>query len=201
MKKKLLAIVLMGLMTFSLVACGAEEAPAAAPAPAAQEEAAEKPAEEEPEEVVEEAEAEAVSEEAEEGEAFSLLDVSTDMIQFGIYAVAEDGTENVIAGFNGPDGNSYIMLMIVPQEGEGDVVCGSVTADTVATLTDDDGVEWSAFNFIDAYTGTDCTAVFADFDDGSVMISNVDLSYAIAGQYLTAEETIAFMAAAVQYIQ
>lgn len=203
MKNKLLAFLMIATMSLSFGACGSEKAE---PAPAAETPKQEAPAKEEKAEEVAtpvaevEDTVEETVEEAVEEEGFSLLDVSTDMIESGIYAVAEDGTENVIALFTGPDGGNYVCVMMIPQEGDGDVICGSYTADTVGTLTDDEGVEWAAIQFVDAYTGGDCTAVFADFDDGSVMISNVDFSYVLAGEYLSADDTINFMGAAANYI-
>ena len=52
----------------------------------------------------------------------------------------------------------------------------------------------------DVYTGDDFSAVFVEADDGSVAIANSDFSLVMEGQYLTADEAIAYMGAAANYI-
>ena len=53
---------------------------------------------------------------------FSLLDVTADLVDAALYAVDDDNTEYVITLFRDPDGYSYVSLMIVPQDGQGDVL-------------------------------------------------------------------------------
>jgi len=202
MKKRVLSVLLCAVLAMStLVACGSDEDAA----PAAKEEAVEETeeaAEEEAEEVEVAEETEEAAEEVADSEGFSLLDVSTDMIQAGYYTIDDENTEQVVALFEGPDGAYYVSLMLIPAEGQGDVICGSYTGDNVEqTLDEENGVTWTSISFTDVYTGSDCTVVFGDGDDGSCGIANADFSNFTEGQYLTADETINYMGAAVQYIQ
>ena len=61
-----------------------------------------------------------------EEEGFSLLDATTDLVDAALYAVDDDNTEYVITLFRDPDGYSYVSLMIVPQDGQGDVALWSI---------------------------------------------------------------------------
>ena len=131
MKKKLVSIVLAALMAATLITgCGGkEETQTAAPAPAAETETEETETEETASTPAEETETETESEEESvdnsASEDFTLLDVSTDMIQAGVYAVSDDGTELVFSMFTEPSGTPMASLFIFPAEGEGDVICGA----------------------------------------------------------------------------
>lgn len=192
MKKTLLAVAMTAALALGITACGGKEESKPAPTPAPTTAAVET-TQAAPET---EAQTEAVEEAAEE-EIFTLMDVSTEMIESGIYAVDENNNENVIALFTAPNQESFIAMISINADGTGDAVCGSYNADSCATLTGEDGTEWACVIFTDVYSGAECTAVFADFDDGSVMISNEDLSYAVAGEYLTPDQTIDYLGAAV----
>ena len=202
MKKKLLTALLVGAMALNITACGGSS-DAAAPADNDQQTtttdtAADDAADTEEDAVDVEDAAEAADTTEEEG--FSLLDVTADLVDAALYAVDDDNTEYVITLFRDPDGYSYVSLMIVPQDGPGDVLCGAYDDSNVTNVTDDDNIDWTEISTTDVYTGDDFSAVFVEADDGSVAIANSDFSLVMEGQYLTADEAIAYMGAAANYI-
>ena len=200
MKKKLLTALLVGAMALNITACGGSS-DAAAPADNDQQTtttdtAADDAADTEEDAVDVEDAAEAADTTEEEG--FSLLDVTADLVDAALYAVDDDNTEYVITLFRDPDGYSYVSLMIVPQDGQGD--CGAYDDSNVTNVTDEDNIDWTEISTTDVYTGDDFSAVFVEADDGSVAIANSDFSLVMEGQYLTADEAIAYMGAAANYI-
>ena len=202
MKKKLLTALLVGAMALNITACGGSS-DAAAPADNDQQTtttdtAADDAADTEEDAVDVEDAAEAADTTEEEG--FSLLDVTADLVDAALYAVDDDNTEYVITLFRDPDGYSYVSLMIVPQDGQGDVLCGAYDDSNVTNVTDEDNIDWTEISTTDVYTGDDFSAVFVEADDGSVAIANSDFSLAMEGQYLTADEAIDYMGAAANYI-
>ena len=202
MKKKLLTALLVGAMALNITACGGSS-DAAAPADNDQQttttdKAADDAADTEEDAVDVEDAAEAADTTEEEG--FSLLDVTADLVDAALYAVDDDNTEYVITLFRDPDGYSYVSLMIVPQDGQGDVLCGAYDDSNVTNVTDEDNIDWTEISTTDVYTGDDFSAVFVEADDGSVAIANSDFSLVMEGQYLTADEAIDYMGAAANYI-
>ena len=202
MKKKLLTALLVGAMALNITACGGSS-DAAAPADNDQQTtttdtAADDAADTEEDAVDVEDAAEAADTTEEEG--FSLLDVTADLVDAALYAVDDDNTEYVITLFRDPDGYSYVSLMIVPQDGQGDVLCGAYDDSNVTNVTDEDNIDWTEISTTDVYTGDDFSAVFVEADDGSVAIASSDFSLVMEGQYLTADEAIAYMGAAANYI-
>ena len=202
MKKKLLTVLLVGAMALNITACGGSS-DAAAPADNDQQTtttdtASDDAADTEEDAVDVEDAAEAADTTEEEG--FSLLDVTADLVDAALYAVDDDNTEYVITLFRDPDGYSYVSLMIVPQDGQGDVLCGAYDDSNVTNVTDEDNIDWTEISTTDVYTGDDFSAVFVEADDGSVAIANSDFSLIMEGQYLTADEAIAYMGAAANYI-
>ena len=194
MKKKLLTALLVGAMALNITACGGSS-DAAAPADNDQQTtttdtAADDAADTEEDAVDVEDAAEAADTTEEEG--FSLLDVTADLVDAALYAVDDDNTEYVITLFRDPDGYSYVSLMIVPQDGQGDVLCGAYDDSNVTNVTDEDNIDWTEISTTDVYTGDDFSAVFVEADDGSVAIANSDFSLVMEGQYLTADEAIAY---------
>lgn len=202
MKKKLLTALLVGAMALNITACGGSS-DAAAPADNDQQTtttdtASDDAADTEEDAVDVEDAAEAADTTEEEG--FSLLDVTADLVDAALYAVDDDNTEYVITLFRDPDGYSYVSLMIVPQDGQGDVLCGAYDDSNVTNVTDEDNIDWTEISTTDVYTGDDFSAVFVEADDGSVAIANSDFSLVMEGQYLTADEAIDYMGAAANYI-
>ena len=202
MKKKLLTALLVGAMALNITACGGSS-DAAAPADNDQQTtttdtAADDAADTEEDAVDVEDAAEAADTTEEEG--FSLLDVTADLVDAALYAVDDDNTEYVITLFRDPDGYSYVSLMIVPQDGQGDVLCGAYDDSNVTNVTDEDNIDWTEISTTDVYTGDDFSAVFVEADDGFVAIANSDFSLVMEGQYLTADEAIDYMGAAANYI-
>ena len=202
MKKKLLTVLLVGAMALNITACGGSS-DAAAPADNDQQTTTTDTASDDAADTEEDAvDVEDAAEAAEttEEEGFSLLDVTADLVDAALYAVDDDSTEYVITLFRDPDGYSYVSLMIVPQDGQGDVLCGAYDDSNVTNITDEDNMEWTEISTTDVYTGDDFSAVFVEADDGSVAIANSDFSLVMEGQYLTADEAIAYMGAAANYI-
>lgn len=211
MKKKVISVVLASMVALSLGACGDSPEPAAtqeAPAVEEQKEAdvPETTAAEE-EEIPSTEEEEVPSTEAdetgaEEADGFTILDVTADLVDAGIYAVDDSNTEYVITLFHDPDQNPYISLMQVAEDGSGDLICGAYDDTCVETIPDEEnGVDWTVFNIIDVYTEADCTIVFAEGDDGSVAIANADFSLTMEGEYLSEEDTITYMGVAAAFIE
>ena len=202
MKKKLLTVLLVGAMALNITACGGSS-DAAAPADNDQQTTTTDTASDDAADTEEDAvDVEDAAEAAEttEEEGFSLLDVTADLVDAALYAVDDDSTEYVITLFRDPDGYSYVSLMIVPQDGQGDVLCGAYDDSNVTNVTDEDTIDWTEISTTDVYTGDDFSAVFVEADDGSVAIANSDFSLVMEGQYLTADEAIAYMGAAANYI-
>ena len=202
MKKKLLTVLLVGAMALNITACGGSS-DAAAPADNDQQTTTTDTASDDAADTEEDAvDVEDAAEAAEttEEEEFSLLDVTADLVDAALYAVDDDSTEYVITLFRDPDGYSYVSLMIVPQDGQGDVLCGAYDDSNVTNITDEDNIDWTEISTTDVYTGDDFSAVFVEADDGSVAIANSDFSLVMEGQYLTADEAIAYMGAAANYI-
>ena len=199
MKKKLLTALLVGAMALNITACGGSS-DAAAPADNDQQTTTTDTAADDAADTEEDAVDVAEAADTTEEEGFSLLDVTADLVDAALYAVDDDNTEYVITLFRDPDGYSYVSLMIVPQDGQGDVLCGAYDDSNVTNVTDEDNIDWTEISTTDVYTGDDFSAVFVEADDGSVAIANSDFSLVMEGQYLTADEAIAYMGAAANYI-
>lgn len=188
-----MAALMMASMT---TACGSKsDTQAAAPAPAAdtKTETTAGPAADTKAETTAPAETESQAEPADTSASgdFTLLDVSTDMIQTGIYAVSEEGTELVFSMFNEPSGSSMASLFVFPAAGEGDVICGTYTAESE---TDEDGIAWTALTVTDAYTGSEYMIGFGELGEQVYILDQQGTAY--EGQYLTADDTITYMGTA-----
>ena len=199
MKKKLLTALLVGAMALNITACGGSS-DAAAPADNDQQTTTTDTAADDAADTEEDAVDVEDAADTTEEEGFSLLDVTADLVDAALYAVDDDNTEYVITLFRNPDGYSYVSLMIVPQDGQGDVLCGAYDDSNVTNVTDEDNIDWTEISTTDVYTGDDFSAVFVEADDGSVAIANSDFSLVMEGQYLTADEAIDYMGAAANYI-
>lgn len=201
MKKKLVSIVLTALMVASLTtACGGKsDTPASTPAPAADtktEAPASTPETKAETETPAAADSQAEPADTSASEDFTLLDVSTDMIQTGVYAVSDDGTELVFSMFTEPSGTSMASLFVFPAAGEGDVICGTYTGESE---TDEDGIAWSALTVTDAYTGDEFVIGFGELGDQVYILDQQGTAY--EGQYLTADETITYMGTAAALLE
>lgn len=202
MKKKVMSVILASMVVLSLAACGSSPEPAATQEVVGEEQ-----------EEVDEPETPAAEEEAaaptdaeemngEESADFTILDVTTDLVDAGIYAVDDSNTEYVITLFHDPDQNPYISLMEVSEDGSGDLICGVYDDTCIETVPDEEnGVDWTVFNITDVYTGEDCTIIFAEGNDGSVAIANGDFSLIMEGEYLSNEDTITYMGVAATFIE
>lgn len=203
MRKKLLVVLLAGAMALNVTACGGSsddtQASNTDQSASTTDTKSEDDAEDDAVNVGDVADA--VDTATDENDGFSLLDVTADLVDAALYAVDDDNTEYVITLFRDPDGYSYVSLMMVPQDGAGDVLCGPFDDSNVTNVTDEDNIDWTEISTTDVYTGDDFTAIFVEADDGSVAIANADFSLVMEGQYLTADEAITYMGVAATYIQ
>ena len=203
MKKKILTV-LMAVTVSSMLLMGCGGSSDAAEPSSAAEEAAEETTEAEAEatdaeetEAAETEDAEATEAAASDG-SFSLLDVTSDMIQSGLYATDDNGGEYVFSLFTAPDGEQFASLFVFDNnESSGDVICGPYTA---ASETDDNGIAWTMLTVSDVYTGNEFKIGCAEPDDGSCYIFDQNANVYTA-KYLSADETIAYMGSAAALMQ
>lgn len=186
------------MMVASLTtACGGDSKQASTPAPAPEtktETKAETPAPA-PEAEAEAPETDANVDAGSESEGFTLLDVTTDMIQTGVYASGDDGVELIFSMFTDPSGTPFASLFGFNADGTGNVICGTYAA---ASETDEDGITWTVLTVSDVYSGSDFTFGFGELGD-QVYILDSEVAY--EGQYLTADETIVYMGTAAALMQ
>lgn len=196
MRKNITMILAMCLMAAAMTACGGNSDTAeTTAAPAADTTAAETEAETEAAaEDTEAADAEVEDESAdEESGDFTLLDVTADMIDAGVYAVDENQNELVFTMFTEPSGTPMASLFVYAPDGTGDVICGEYTADVE---TDEDNITWTSLDVSDVYTGNEFTIGFAESEDDQVYI--IDTTGTVyEGQYLSADDTVVYMGTAV----
>lgn len=199
MRKNITMILAMCLMAAAMTACGGNSdtaettpAPAADTTAAAETEAETEAAAEDTEAADEDAEAEDESADEESGD-FTLLDVTADMIDAGVYAVDENQNELVFTMFTEPSGTPMASLFVYAPDGTGDVICGEYTADVE---TDEDNITWTSLDLTDVYTGNEFTIGFAESEDDQVYI--IDTTGTVyEGQYLSADDTVVYMGTAV----
>ena len=175
MKKKLAALLAICMLSVTMTACGGGNAPAETTT-------AEKTTNAEPD----------TNDTTDDSSGFTLLDVSTDMIEVGIYAVDEESNELVFSMFTAPSGTPMASLFVFNPDGSGDVICGPFTTESV---TDENGITWSVLTGSDVYTEQTFEIGFAETEDGQVFIMN-NAGAVYEGQYLTADETIVYMGTA-----
>lgn len=186
MKRKLVASLMAVLMVASLAACGDKSESKQEPKKETQTEQKETQTQQESQL------SEGTEGEGAETDAFTLLDVTTDMIQAGVYAQKDDGTEIVFSLFTAPDDTPMASLFVFPTEGEGDVICGTYTGETE---TDEDGITWSRMDVTDVYTNEEFTIGCGESGDEVYIFDANGDPY--EGKYLTNDETITYMGTAV----
>ncbi|MBQ7678742.1 MAG: hypothetical protein IJT34_02715 [Butyrivibrio sp.] len=122
---------------------------------------------------------------------FSLLDVSENMVDIGVYGKDDSGMEYVFSMFTGPDGKDYVSLFSFDNSGnKGDVICGQYTAETENI----EGLDWTVFDVQDGYTGdTYRLGVVEDESNVAFWNENGDV---IEGEYLDASQAIKYMGSA-----
>lgn len=189
MKKKLTAILAMCMLAVTMAACGSTDTTDDYS---------------EPDNVaaadVEDADAadDAAADDAAEADSstsgeFTLLDVSSDMISTGVYAVDENQNELVFSMFTAPSGTPMASLFVYSPDGSGDVICGTYTAET---QQDENGTDWTLLNVSDVYTEQEFQIGFAENSDNQIYIMNA-AGAVYEGQYLSADETVTYMGTAV----
>ena len=142
--------------------------------------------------------ADAATEAATEGDTFSLLDITEEMVDVGAYGMSNDGVELVFTMFNGPDGNQYVSLFgFDNNQNSGDVICGQYEA---STEKDDEGKEWTNFIVSDVYTGGQFhLGVCENPETDEVSFYDKD-GNEIAAEFLSAADTIKYMGSAASLI-
>ena len=175
MKKKLAALLAICMLSVTMTACGGGNAPAETTT-------AEETTNAEPD----------TDDTTDDSSDFTLLDVTTDMIEVGVYAIDEENTELVFSMFTEPSGTPMASMFVYCPDGSGDVICGSYTSETE---TDENGITWTLLTGSDVYTEQTFEIGFAETEDGQVFILNT-AGEVYEGQYLTADETIVYMGTA-----
>lgn len=189
MKKKLTAILAMCMLAVTMAACGNGDTTddydydADTAAAADVEDAGE----------ADEADEEAADAGDDSSSEFTLLDVSSDMISVGVYAVDENQNELVYSMFTAPSGTPMASLFVYAPDGSGDVICGTYSAET---QEDENGVNWTILTVSDVYTSQEFEIGFAETSDDQVYIMNAAGSV-YEGKYLSADETVTYMGTAV----
>ena len=119
------------------------------------------------------------------------------MLELGVYAVDDNENEIVFSMFTEPSGTPMASLFARCFDGTSAVGCGTYTVDTE---TDDEiGITWTVLTVSDVYSGEEVEIGIAETDDEQIFILIPDGTI-FEGEYLTAEETIDYMAAAVNLI-
>lgn len=190
MKKKLTAILAMCMLAVTMAACGSTDTTDdySEPDNVAAADVEDADAADDAEVADDAAEADS----SESGE-FTLLDVSSDMISTGVYAVDENQNELVFSMFTAPSGTPMASLFVYSPDGSGDVICGTYTAET---QQDENGTDWTLLNVSDVYTEQEFQIGFAENSDNQIYIMNA-AGAVYEGQYLSADETVTYMGTAV----
>ena len=193
-KKAVVLLAAAAVVMTAFTACGGKKptpsAPAQSPAPAVQSSA---PAVEETSavEISPDSAAPAVAD-------ISLLDLDASMIETGLYSINQDGDEKVFALFNQ---NGSKCCALIERKGDGSsssTVCGAYTA-----MHDRDAeqkVDLTKLTFTDIYSGKECSIGFAEPDDGTCYIFDVDGNYNEAS-FLSPDDTVNYIASAIYVIQ
>ena len=186
---------LVSAMALSMTACGGTDAPvdATTTAPAETTTAAEV----ETKATEAETEVEAPDDTAAEEESgdFTLLDVTSDMVSVGAYAVDEESNEVVFTMFADPEGTEMASLFVFNADGSGDVICGTYAA---TTEKDENGIDSTVLEINDVYTGEVFTIIVVENETECVITNPAGTIY--TASYLSAEDTITYMAAAVSLL-
>ena len=182
MKKKLTAILAMCMLAVTMAACGSTDT-------------ADDYSEPDNVDAADDAEVADDTAEADSSTSgeFTLLDVSSDMISTGVYAVDENQNELVFSMFTAPSGTPMASLFVYSPDGSGDVICGTYTAET---QQDQNGTDWTLLNVSDVYTSQEFQIGFAENSDNQIYIMNA-AGAVYEGQYLSADETVTYMGTAV----
>ena len=190
MKKKLTAILAMCMLAVTMAACGSTDTADdySEPDNVAAADVEDADAADDAEVADDTAEADSST----SGE-FTLLDVSSDMISTGVYAVDENQNELVFSMFTAPSGTPMASLFVYSPDGSGDVICGTYTAET---QQDENGTDWTLINVSDVYTSQEFQIGFAENSDNQIYIMNA-AGAVYEGQYLSADETVTYMGTAV----
>lgn len=197
MKKNFVAIVLTALMVLLLsTACGGEatsKTKAAASAKTAEAEVPVEPGKNLDADTEAKSETEGVEDSVDESEKFTLLDVSAEMIDAGVYAAGEDGTEFIFSIFKDPSRTPMASLIIMRGEGSGDMLWGTYTFESG---TKEDGITRTVFTISDVYTGGEVDICFGESENNEIYIFDSE-GCAYAGEYLTKDDTITYMRTAI----
>ena len=138
----------------------------------------------------------ALGETAADTEEISLLDVTPEMINSGLLAHDDEGTELLLSIFTMPSGTPVAAMAVTEKDGTGSIVCGAYDGEIV-TDTENEAVTYVYMNFIDVFTGAEISlAAIENSSDGSCSVMNGAGDIYIA-EYLSPADTVDRMTAAV----
>ena len=130
-------------------------------------------------------------------EEISLLDVTPEMINAGLFARDEEGTELLLSMFTLPSGTPVTAMSVTEADGTGSIVCGAYEAEIV-TDPENKALTYTYMTFIDVFTGTQIQLAAIESEaDGSCSVMN-GAGDIYTAEYLSSEETVDRMTAAVK---
>lgn len=214
MKKRLMTLILGGMLTASMLAgCGgSKEAAKTSSSTAVESEAddaaSESVAEEADSEDTAEADSgdtaeEASDEETASGVTWTFGDIDASMIQAAAVSdPTDDGIETVVTFINAPDGETYAAMgQVQSSDGEkadnADIYLVHMTSDNVNTSSSD-GLDWTTVDGTDLYTGDEVKIGIAESADSGTDSSDQCAVFDESGtvlnaHYLTADEAVQYL--------
>lgn len=215
MKKRLMTLILGGMLTASMLAgCGGSKEAAKTSSSTAVEseadDAASESVEEEAdsEETADEADSEETAddtaeEETASGVTWTFGDIDASMIKAAAVSdPTDDGIETVVTFINAPDGETYAAMgQVQSSDGEkadnADIYLVHMTSDNVNTSSSD-GLEWTTVQGPDLYTGDDIKIGIAESSDSGTDSDDQCAVFDESGtvlnaHYLTADEAVKYL--------
>lgn len=216
MKKRLMTLILGGMLTASMLAgCGGSKETAKTSSSTAVESEADDAASEsvaedyeDSEDTADEAESEDTAEETGDeetasGVSWTFGDIDASMIQAAAVSdPTDDGIETVVTFINAPDGETYAAMgQVQSSDGEkadnADIYLVHMTSDNVNT-TSSDGLDWTTVQGPDLYTGDDIKIGIAESADSGTDSDDQCAVFDESGtvlnaHYLTSDEAVQYL--------
>ena len=180
MRKRLLCLLIMAMMSIMLTACGDDDK--VAPSVPAENKV-----------TTEEVEAKVADKtEGKTNGEFTILDVTPELVDSAIYSIDDADAQYIITLFHDPDHTPFVSMIIVADDGSAVLMCGAYNENNISQV-ENEGVTWTTFDVRDAYTGDVFSVILAEADDESVAVANSDFSIIMEGRYLSGEEAVDYM--------
>lgn len=222
MKRRLMTLILGGMLTASMLAgCGgSKEAAKTSSSTAVESEADDAASESVAEEDEEEADSEDTADEADSeetaeeststgeertasGVSWTFGDIDASMIKAAVVSdPTDEGVETVATFINAPDGETYAAMgQVLSADGvkpdNADIYLVHVTSDNMKT-TESDGLQWTTVQGPDLYTGEDIKIGFAESADSGEASEDQCAVFDESGQvlnahYLTADQAVQYL--------